>query len=61
MESFKKLLTPPEVAELLGLDHRTLANWRSNGQEELRYLKIGNRVRYDPADVRVWLESKREV
>ena len=59
MNTFDKLLTPPQVAELIGLDHRTLANWRASGAERLPYIRVGGRIRYDRADVKEWLESKR--
>nr|DAI41763.1 MAG TPA: helix-turn-helix domain protein [Caudoviricetes sp.] len=34
------LLTPSELAAMLGMSARTLANWRSNGKGP-PYLKIG--------------------
>lgn len=34
------LLTPAELAAMLGMSPRTLANWRSNGKGP-PYLKIG--------------------
>ena len=54
-----KLLTPLEVAKIIGLEPRTLANWRSGGLESLPYIKLGGRIRYPEADVKAWLESKR--
>ena len=59
MENPDKLLTPREVADIIQLDFRTLANWRASGAENLKFLKIGGRVRYDPEDVNTWLDSKR--
>ena len=50
------LLTPEAVAELTGLPVGTLAQWRSQ-RREIRYLKIGRTVRYDPADVQAYLEG----
>ena len=41
-----KLLT----AELLGVDKQTLANWRCTKREDLKYVKIGGRVRYRVSD-----------
>lgn len=55
----QKMLTPAEVAKLIGLDVGTLANWRCTGSENLPYVKFGNRVRYHPAELADWLESKR--
>ena len=54
----KKLLTPPEVADLTGLSLDTLAQWRSQGRG-IPYLKIGRVVRYDPGDVQTYLEGCR--
>lgn len=59
MEQIEVLLTPQEVADIIKLDVRTLKNWRCLGTQNLPYKKIGNRVRYDPADVREWLASKQ--
>ncbi|OGV74395.1 MAG: hypothetical protein A3B82_00040 [Methylophilales bacterium RIFCSPHIGHO2_02_FULL_57_10] len=54
----KKLLTPPEVADLTGLSLDTLAQWRSQ-RRGIPYLKIGRVVRYDPDDVQTYLEGCR--
>ena len=56
-----RLLTPTETAELLGVTVQTLATWRSAQRYDLNYLLVGRRVMYDPADVRAWLESRRQV
>ena len=55
----EELLTPPQVAKIVGLDVRTLSNWRSSGAENLKFLKIGGRVRYALEDVQEWLKAKR--
>ena len=52
------LLTAEAVAELTGLPVGTLAQWRSQ-RREIRYLKIGRTVRYDPVDVQAYLEGCR--
>lgn len=49
------LLTPPEAAEYLRLDERTLGNWRSAGRGP-RYLKLG-KIRYSRRDLDRWLEA----
>ena len=56
---FAELLTPPQVAKIVGLDARTLANWRASGAETLPYMKVGGRIRYSPEDVQEWLKGKR--
>jgi len=40
-----KLMTSQEVAEILGINDGTLAQWRSAGRGPL-YVKVGRMVRY---------------
>lgn len=54
----QELLTSDEVAEITGLSRETLAQWRSQ-RRGIPYLKIGRAVRYDPAEVRTYLEGCR--
>ena len=54
----KRFLTAEEVAHLTGLSIETLAQWRSQ-RRGIPYLKIGRIVRYDLADVQVYLEGCR--
>jgi excisionase family DNA binding protein len=54
----QELLTSEEVAEITGLSSETLAQWRSQ-RRGIPYLKIGRAVRYDPAEVRSYLEGCR--
>lgn len=53
-----KLLTPEEVADITGLSVGTLAQWRSQ-RRGIPYLKIGRAVRYDVADVELYLKGCR--
>jgi excisionase family DNA binding protein len=53
-----RLLTPQEVAEFLGVRVNTLNYWRCTGRYELPYTKIGRLVRYRPADVDAFIESR---
>lgn len=46
-----KLLTPAQVAELLGVTEHTLAVWRCEQRYELPYMKCGRLVRYRADDV----------
>ena len=50
-EPSSPLLTPWDVAKRLGLEETTLAAWRSNGRQNLPYVRVGNRIRYRPSDV----------
>jgi predicted DNA-binding transcriptional regulator AlpA len=52
------LAKPAEVAEVLGVEEKTLANWRSQGKGP-KYRKPGGKfVRYDWADVNAWLAEQ---
>ena len=56
--SDQALLCAEEVAELTAFSIETLAQWRSQ-KRGIPYLKIGRAVRYDPADVKTYLEGCR--
>jgi len=45
------LLSQRDAARLLGLSTRTLERWRVSGQVGLRYVKLGNSVRYRLEDI----------
>jgi len=49
-------LTPVQVAERTGFAVSTLANWRSLGIGPA-YVKVGQRIRYDDAEVTAWQEQ----
>jgi predicted DNA-binding transcriptional regulator AlpA len=51
------LLTEHQVAEIIGMSLASLRRWRLQRQGP-KYLKIGAAVRYPPADVSAWLESR---
>lgn len=51
-----KLLTPEQVAELLGVTPHTLAVWRSSKRYPLPYIKCGRLVRYRLDDVQGFLQ-----
>ena len=59
MNTNTKLLTPEEVAEILGVEIHTLAVWRCEGRYNLPYLKIGRLVRYAADDVQAFLENQK--
>ncbi|WP_207760021.1 helix-turn-helix domain-containing protein [Bifidobacterium primatium] len=56
-DSEENLLTPAQVAKILGIPVSTLSRWRSE-RRELPYVKIGRVVRYRPCDLAEWLETK---
>lgn len=45
------------AAVLLGIPAATLTKWRSTGEVNLPFVKIGRGVRYNTADLRVWIEN----
>ena len=54
----KKSLTAEDVADITGLSHETLAQWRLQ-KRGIPYLKIGRVVRYDPTEIHDYLEGCR--
>lgn len=52
-----KLLKPKEAAEVLSVSERTL--WNLTRNEEIPAVRIGRSVRYDPDDLREWIERRK--
>jgi len=55
-----KLLSPEQVADILGVSKQTLAVWRCERRYPLTYVKVGSRVRYRQDDVQRFVESRLE-
>ena len=54
-----RLLSPRQVAEILGVSVNTLSQWRHHKRYPLRYIKLGKRkVMYRPADVEAFIASR---
>ena len=53
-----KFATAAEVAEVLRLSPKTLANWRSKGLGP-KYVRIGSRILYDGDEFETWLATKK--
>ncbi|WP_232241389.1 AlpA family transcriptional regulator [Kutzneria sp. 744] len=51
------LWSPEDLASFLKLPEKTLTKWRSDGTGP-RWLKIGKHVRYNPKEVRDWMELR---
>ncbi len=51
-----RLLSPKEVALILGVSPGTLAIWRCTKRYALSYRKIGRLVKYHPLDVSDFIE-----
>lgn len=52
------LLTPDEAASLLGLDTRTLSNWRYRGIGPV-FVRLGGKVRYSAIDLNTYVADCR--
>jgi len=55
-----RLLTPNQVAEILGVDVETLNVWRTTRRYPLPYVKAGRLVRYRLHDLNQFIESRLE-
>jgi excisionase family DNA binding protein len=53
-----KLLSPDQVADVLGVSKQTLAVWRCEQRYPLPYVKVGSRVRYRPADLQQFMVAR---
>lgn len=53
-----RLLTPNQVAEILGVDVETLNVWRTTKRYKLHYVKAGRLVRYRLSDLNQFIESR---
>jgi len=51
------LLRPPEAANALSISPRKL--WGLTNRGEIKAVRCGRLVRYDPADLRAWIELKK--
>jgi predicted DNA-binding transcriptional regulator AlpA len=54
----QSLASSAEVAEMLGIPEKTLAEWRYHGIGP-GYLKVGRYVRYRWPDVDAWLTTRK--
>lgn len=46
-----------EAAELICTPEKSLIKWRSTGEHNIPYIKIGRNVRYRTKDLRIWIEA----
>lgn len=51
------LLTTKQAAKALAISERTL--WELTRRGEIRRIKIGASVRYDPRDLQAWIDAKK--
>ncbi len=52
------LMTSPEAAEALSISQRTL--WGLTQRGDIPCVRIGRAVRYDPADLRTWIDAQKD-
>lgn len=52
------LLTPQQVAKILGISVETLNVWRATKRYKLPYTKIGHLVRYRSNDVEAFIQER---
>lgn len=52
-----RLLTPPELSDLLGIPEATLAQWRYRHVGP-PYVKVGRHIRYRVEGVEAWIEAQ---
>jgi predicted DNA-binding transcriptional regulator AlpA len=51
-----RYLTPQDLSVLLGVPIRTIYQWRCDRTGPAGF-RVGKYLRYDPAEVRAWIES----
>ncbi len=54
------MLTPKQVAEMLGITPRTLDNWRAE-KKGPPYYKVEGFIRYNEEEIMKWLESRKQL
>ncbi|WP_083447402.1 helix-turn-helix transcriptional regulator [Achromobacter spanius] len=54
------LLSPVQLAAMLGISVQTIYNRRTRGESMPTCVKLGGLVRYHPEDVRAWLSRQSE-
>lgn len=57
MKEKRQLLTPDEVAAMLQIARKTVVVMAREGR--IPRIRIGNLVRFDPADIERWINGQR--
>jgi len=52
------LLSTEDAAPRVGVEAKTLANWRYLGTGP-KFIRAGRRIVYDPADIEAWKANRR--
>ncbi|WP_122794735.1 helix-turn-helix transcriptional regulator [Burkholderia pseudomallei] len=56
----QQLFSPRTLAAYLGLAEQTIYNRHSTGGDLPKVIKLGQLLRFRPADVDAWLDAKRQ-
>jgi excisionase family DNA binding protein len=56
-QNIPSLWTSRETAKVLKISERLL--WTLTNRGKIRCVRIGRAVRYDPADIRSWIDSQK--
>ncbi|AJX17086.1 helix-turn-helix transcriptional regulator [Burkholderia ubonensis] len=56
----QQLFSPKTLAAYLGLAEQTIYNRHSTGGDLPKATKLGQLLRFRPADVEAWLDAKRQ-
>jgi hypothetical protein len=51
------IVNTQEAAQLIRTPEKSLIKWRSTGEHNIPFIKIGRNVRYRTKDLRDWIES----
>lgn len=54
---FENLLTPQQVAKILNVSLKTLAQWRWSGRKDLPFVSYGRNVWYQPTDLKAFIAA----
>jgi excisionase family DNA binding protein len=58
-KALKLLWTSREAAGALSVSERTL--WKLTNEGDIPCVRIGRAVRYDPADIRAWIDARKSI
>jgi hypothetical protein len=51
------IVNTQEASQLMRTPEKSLIKWRSTGEHNIPYIKIGRNVRYRTKDLRNWIEA----
>lgn len=55
MKQLNEYLTVTDLEKMFQVSRQTIYEWRKNG---LPFVRIGTRVRFDPEEVKQWVEKQ---